>query len=182
MSYLVAGGGDIDASYTLGPRTRKTILASDDIGGGKDFSVRINSTNGVGIVAERPMYFKYGGALTGGSDTLGASYPKPCWYFAEGTARPDFTTYLCVSNPSEKGAHLSITYFKGDGATARQEAFVEPLSRATIRPADVLGIAEDSAHDFAVKVESTNNVGIVAERPMYFNYGGWTGGHVSMGY
>jgi Stage II sporulation protein len=182
VSYLVAGGGNVDASYNIGPLTRRTILASDDIGGGRDFSVRINSTNGVGVVAERPMYFNYSGTIDGGSDTMGTNFPRPSWYFAEGTARPGITTYLCVSNPTEKGAQLKITYLKGDGAIAEQGAFVEPLSRTTIRPADVLGTAADSAHDFAVEVESTNSVGVIAERPMYFDFRGWTGGHVSMGH
>jgi hypothetical protein len=183
VNYLIAGGGNISADHTVGPMTRKTILASDDIGGGKDFSCRVTSTNNVGIVVERPMYFNYGGVWTGGSDTLGTSYPKPSWYFAEGTTRPGFQTYLCLANPSEKGAQVKITYLRGDGTTAQQDAFVDPLSRTTVRPGDLLGTAGSASSDIAIKVESTNNVGIVAERPMYFNYGGaWTGGHVVMGH
>jgi hypothetical protein len=48
---------------------------------------------------------------------------------------------------------------------------------------DALGAADDAAHDTAMIVEVTNGVGIVAERPMYFNYmGTWTGGTDAMGY
>jgi hypothetical protein len=183
VDYLISGGNNVEASYPVAPRSRKTIEVSRDIGQGRDFACRITSTNGMGIVAERPMYFRYGGAWTGGSDTIGTSYPKPSWYFAEGTTRPDFATYLSMSNPSEKGAYVKITYLRGDGSTAQQDAFIEPLSRTTVSVNDFLGIADDAAHDIAIKVEVTNNVGIVAERPMYFDYGGaWTGGHDAMGY
>jgi hypothetical protein len=61
--------------------------------------------------------------------------------------------------------------------------FVAALSRTTISANDFLGVADDASHDIGIKVESTNNVGIIAERPMYFDYGGsWTGGHDAMGY
>jgi hypothetical protein len=206
VSYLIEGGGNKDATYEVGPMTRKTITVSSDIGKGKDFSCRIISANNVGIVAERPMYFNYGSTSlsgtaeigghqgasnpmgaqlgwTGGSDTLGTSYPRPSWYFAEGSTRPNFVTYLCLANPTDKRAAVKITYFKGDGTVSQQDASVPPLSRTTITANDYLGSANDAAHDMAIKIETTNRVGIIAERPMYFNYGGsWTGGHVSMGF
>ena len=183
VAYLLSGGGKIEKGYSVAPTSRTTLIARNDVGTGRDFSCRITSTNEVGIIAERPMYFKYGVAWTGGSDAMGTSYPKPSWYFAEGTTRPNFATYICLSNPSEKGAQVKVTYLKGDGSTAEQQVFVAALSRTTISANDFLGVADDASHDIGIKVESTNNVGIIAERPMYFDYGGsWTGGHDAMGY
>ncbi len=36
--------------------------------------------------------------------------------------------------------------------------------------------------DFSAKVETTNGTIIICERPMYFDYQGWTGGHNVVGY
>ncbi|MBU4175733.1 MAG: hypothetical protein KKB90_07475, partial [Actinobacteria bacterium] len=128
------------------------------------------------------MYFNYQGAWTGGHDTMGTPYPKSTWYFAEGTTRPGFDTYLCMGNPSEKGATVSITYIRGDGTTERQDVMVLPLSRKTVSANDFLGTVDGPADDTAVYVEVTNNVGIVVERPMYFSYkGDIPGGHNTIG-
>ncbi|MCJ7744762.1 MAG: SpoIID/LytB domain-containing protein, partial [Actinobacteria bacterium] len=182
VNYLVEGGGNQSVPYTIGPNSRLTVDAAKDIGTGKDFSTRVTSTNRVGIVAERPMYFNYKGAWSGGSDTVGAPYPKTTWYFAEGTTRPNFATYFCVGNPDNQEAQVTITYFKGDGNTQQQAVNVSPLSRLTVPVNDVLGTTDDASHDFAARLEVTNGVGIIAERPMYFNYqGGWSGGHDAMG-
>ena len=176
------GGGNKDVSYKVGPGTRKTIDTSDDIGIGKDFSCRVSSDNDVGIVAERPMYFSYKGAWAGGHDTVGTPYPKSTWYFAEGTTRTNFATYLCLGNPSDKAATVSITYLKGNGKNERQEVTVPALSRITVCANDVLGTVDGLAGDIAMRVDVTNNVGIVAERPMYFNYmGEVAGGHNTIG-
>jgi hypothetical protein len=59
---------------------------------------------------------------------------------------------------------------------------VPAFSRATLHPSDVLGVGNDAAHDFSCEVQSTNGQQIVAERPMYFNYNGWTGGSDTVGY
>ena len=182
VTYMHADGFNQEVKYTVAPRSRMTIDASRDIGPGKDFSCRISSTNRTPIVAERPMYFSYGKGWTGGHDTMGTPYPKPDWFFAEGTARPGFVTYLCVQNTSDKAADVKIRYLKGDGTTAEQLLKVPAGSRSTIAANDFLGTAADASHDFALQVTCTNSAPIVVERPMYFSYGGsWTGGHDTMG-
>ncbi|MBU1944156.1 MAG: SpoIID/LytB domain-containing protein [Actinobacteria bacterium] len=182
VEYLVAGGGNVSAELIVPAMSRRTVNAQDGLGAGRDFATRVTSTNGVGVVAERPMYFNYGGALTGGSDTVGTSHPRATWSFAEGTTRPGFDTYLCLANPSEKGAQVRITYMKGDGTTAQQDVLVDAVSRTTVSAKDALGTGDDPSHDFGISVQVTNNVGIIVERPMYFDYAGWTGGHVAMGH
>jgi hypothetical protein len=62
-----------------------------------------------------------------------------------------------------------------DGSTVEQLRSVPAMSRSTINARDTLG-----EEDFGVKIESMNDVGIVAERAMYFDYdGGKRGGHCS---
>jgi translation initiation factor IF-1 len=104
------------------------------------------------------------------------------FYFAEGTCRPNFDSYITIQNPGGNDADVTVTYMKGDGTTKFVSLTVPKSSRATVSPRDTLGTGNDAAHDFSAKVECTNGQQITAERPMYFNYNGvWTGGHDVVG-
>jgi len=104
------------------------------------------------------------------------------FYFAEGTTRPGFDPYLCIQNPGGTQADVTITYMLGNGTTSTQNLNVAPNSRSTIAVKAHLGEANDDAHDFSAKVETTNDTQIICERPLYFNYNGWcTGGHNVVG-
>jgi hypothetical protein len=109
--------------------------------------------------------------------------PAPAFYFAEGTCRPGFDPYICIQNPGDTDAAVTISYMKGDGNTDIQDVTVPKNSRSTVIVKNKLGEADDPAHDFSCKVECTNGQSIVAERPMYFNYrGAWDGGHDVVGF
>lgn len=72
---------------------------------------------------------------------------------------------------------------KGDGTTQEQNLYLASGTRSTVKVNDILGEGDDPGHDFAIKVESANEVGIVCERPVYFNYQGvWPGGHDVVGF
>ena len=186
ITYMTGDGGTREQLFTVPSMTRYTIIVKDFLGEGDDaahdFSARVQSTNGRGIVVERPMYFNYGGVWTGGSDVVGAMSPAEDFYFAEGTCRPDFTPYICIQNPGAVDAQVRITYMRGDGTTTQQELEVPAHSRSTVAVKDVLGEGDTLSCDFSARVECTNGVDIVAERPMYFDYHGWcTGGHDVVG-
>lgn len=185
LTYMRGNGATAAQHLNVPAGSRSTAHPADVLGTGDDashdFSCRVDSMNGAGIVAERPMYFDYKGAWTGGSDVVGAPSPSPQWYFAEGTTRPGFDPYLTVQNPGAGIANVTVTYMKGDGGTSAQSLPVPANSRATFHPSDVLGSADDASHDFSCSIVSTNGTGIVAERPTYFDYKGWDGGHDVMG-
>ncbi|HEY5494679.1 MAG TPA: DUF5719 family protein, partial [Candidatus Anoxymicrobiaceae bacterium] len=114
--------------------------------------------------------------------TVVSHTPTSPFYFAEGTCRPNFDPYITIQNAGSAAANIKITYMKGDGTTKVQTLVVPAKSRGTVHPPDVLGVANDAAHDFSSKVECTNGQSIIVERPMYFNYNGvWTGGHDALG-
>ena len=188
ITYLKGDGNTVEQSLVVGARTRSTVRVRDVLGEGDDaahdFSCQVESTNRQEIIAERPMYFSYGAAgWTGGSDVVGALAPSTAFYFAEGTCRPGFDSYFCIENPELSVAEVKITYMKGDGSTEEQNLTVGAHSRSTVVVKDTLGVGDDAAHDFSAKVESTNGIKIVVERPMYFNYhGAWTGGHDVVGF
>jgi len=184
LDYMVQGGTNQHQVVTAAPTSRKTIRVNDVIGFGKSVSTKV--TSNIPVVAERPMYFNYHGLWTGGHDVVGATSPAPAWYFAEGTCRPNFDPYICIQNPNSGDVPIAITYMLGNGTTVSQNTTVSANSRSTVRVKDKLGEADDTAHDFSAKVASTNGANIIAERPMYFNYQGytrlnWTGGHDVIG-
>jgi hypothetical protein len=174
IDYLIDGADNVQQVLDMGPSSRRTVdVAAEAVGEDKDLSAVVTSTQP--LVAERPMYFDVNG-WTGGHDAIGSTSTGKTWFFAEGTTRPGFSEYLTVANPTSSDTVVEITYMLGDGTTVDQEVEVKQKSRSTVDVKSALG----EGHDVSVMMRSVNSA-IVAERPMYFDYHGWTGGHVVMG-
>ena len=186
ITYMLGDGTQKSHTMTVPAHSRATVKPKDFLGEGDDnahdFSAKVETTDGTAIVAERPMYFNYKGKWTGGHDVVGAVGPAPTWYFAEGTCRPGFDSFICIQNPNSNEADVKVTYMLGDGTTKEQLLAVQGQSRKTIVVRDMLGTGDDSGHDFSAVVDCVNGENIVVERSMYFNYKGmWTGGSCVMG-
>ncbi len=159
--------------------SRATLNVNGVVGEGREVSFRIDCAQPV--VVERPMYFSYGGAWTGGHDAVATPAPRQAWYFAEGYTGPGFDEWVCVLNPGDETAHLTFRFQTlEDGEVVREGCEVAARSRATFKVNDLLGPDRESS----LVLEATGPV--VAERPMYFDYQGtagwgWTGGHCVMG-
>lgn len=107
-----------------------------------------------------------GGSITGGHIGGGVTAPSPTWYFAEGYTGSGFDEYLTILNPDPEGAMVSVTYYReGEGPVVKSH-LVPAASRYTIKVNDEVGPGQA----VSAKVESDRP--IVAERPMYFRYGG----------
>jgi hypothetical protein len=160
--------------YVLPAKGRYTVLVNNEIGANKDDSVKLTSTGS--FIAERPMYFNYNGLWTGGSDVLGANSPAETWNFAEGTTRTNFQEYLTLQNPNAKTANVTITYYTASGQAIHKSWTVSANSRLTVNVNSDAGANQD----ISAKVASDQP--IIVERPMYFDYNGWTGGHDVVGF
>ena len=68
-------------------------------------------------------------------------------------------------NPGTAATTAHITYMFADGTTQTQDVPIGATTRATVKVNDVVGPDKD----VSIKVEAS--APIVAERPMYFNYG-----------
>ncbi len=178
VSYMPESGQVIQKDYTVAASSRYTVLVNGVEGlPATGVSMRVESTNGVGIVAERSMYFNSGGR-TGGSCSHCATSPQPAWYFAEGYTGQGFDTYLLVQNPSGADANIQVDLM-GEDAHVAPASFpftVKAHSRFTMRVNDFL-----ANQAVSIQVRSTNGVGVVAERAMYFNYFGINGGSGGIG-
>jgi len=89
--------------------------------------------------------------------------------------RPGFTTYLAVMNPNSTEATCVFDYMLADGTVASKVHKVTAQSRFTI------DVSLDVGADKDVSTHITSSIPVVAERPMYFTYNGWSGGHDSLG-
>jgi len=174
ISYMLGDGSTVTKQHQVKAHSRATIDVSGEVGAAKDVSSTVDSTTPV--VVERPMYFNYQGKWTGGSDSLGALSPSGSWYFAEGTTRADFVTYLAVSNPGTTDSDCTFDYMLADGTTVTKKHQVKAHSRFTVDVSGDVGAGKD------VSTRLTSIVPLVAERPMYFAFkGSWDGGHDAMG-
>jgi DNA-binding beta-propeller fold protein YncE len=174
ITYMLSDGSQIPQQVTVIAHSRYTINVDQVVGEGKDLSIRVTSLEPV--IVERPMYFRYGKIWPGGHVAMGKPSPNTTFYFAEGTTRQNFVTYLCLQNPNSNAANVRVTYMFPDSSTQVQEVTVGPHSRKTLNVNDVVGAGKD----VAIVVES--DIAIMAERPMYFKFDGRiTGGHVVIG-
>ncbi len=176
ISYMNSEGKVVKKDYTVQASSRCTVNVNEDVGPDQDISIELKS-EGAAVVAERPMYFSYGGAWTGGHITMGAQRLASNWYFAEGTTRGGFDEWLCIGNPGMDPANAKVTYYvAGEPVPTTVDYLIAPKSRYTIKVNDAVGAEKD------VSVSVVTDKPTVAERPMYFNYQGvWTGGHNVIG-
>lgn len=150
---FMTGNGEVsDMPVTINPRSRYTTWVNQAIGPEKDVSVHI--TSNVPIIAERPMYFNYRGAVTGGHDVMGSLGAGRTWYFAEGFAGSGFEQYICLQNPGSADAYVRFTFMMKNGDTILAEMTVPAHSRSTSYINRVLGFSnfEDavSIHPYVV--------------------------------
>ena len=167
LTYLFQGSrAAVSVTRTVGARARFTASVNGDVGvrpTDAQQSLAAIVTSSVPIVVERPMYFTVQG-IASGSDVLGATNANhSTYYFADGDARPGYSTWISILNPSSTDtAHLTIRYYAGGSRVGLQIFDVGPLKRATGSP-NSIGLTQATA----VMVESS--IGVVVERPTYFN-------------
>ncbi len=176
VNYMLGEGQGAASAriYAVPAHSRMTVYVNQDVGPDKDVSVQVTSSKP--IVSERPMYFTYRGKWQGSHTALGAHFPLREWYFAEGCTRAGFEEWLCIQNPMQSPANVTIDYMLENGDIQTQRLTLQPWSRYTVEVNKVVGDGRD------VSARISSNQPVVAERPMYFLYQGmWDGGHNVMG-
>jgi hypothetical protein len=179
-TYLLGDGNVVEKIYSIEASKRYTVYVPDEIGVGHDVSVHLNSS--ADFLAERPMYFNYQGmgswGWTGGHCVIGTDGGAENWFFAEGYTGEGFEEWLCIQNPGDQLANVTITYYpEGSGAQFSTTHKVAPHSRYTVM------VNRDAGPDQAVSAAIASDQPIICERPMYFIFNGaWNGGHDVMGF
>jgi hypothetical protein len=179
ITYMFTDGSTQQQTVTIPPRSRSTVNVNASVEAGREVSARVEADQD--IVAERPMYFTYEGAISGGHDTVGATSLSREWYFSEGYTGQGFSEWICVLNPGDEAANLTFSFQTEEaGLVEKGGLAVPPHSRGSFKVNDVLG----PGYQTSLKLSSDQEV--VAESPIYFDYTGtgnwhWQGGHCVMG-
>ncbi|MGQ9475461.1 MAG: hypothetical protein ACUVRX_08495, partial [Actinomycetota bacterium] len=174
VTYLFADGDALTRTYTVPAWRRYTVNVNREVGPGRDVALAVHSDQP--LVAERPMYFNYGGAWDGGHITMGANAPSTDWYFAEGCTHAGFEEWLLLFNPGDETAQAHINYVFLDGDVQKGTLEIPAGGRRTI----FVNREVNPGKDVSLLVRSDQ--GVVAERSMYFLYHqAWEGGHNSLG-
>ncbi len=116
--------------YNLGPTSRTTFNVNGLVGEGKDVSVKLTSASD--FIAERPMYFSFGGGWTGGHDVLGAKEASDKWYFAEGCTGFSIQQYVCLQNPQAVEVPVELKFMMTKGEVLHRNVVLPPNSRTTL--------------------------------------------------
>ncbi len=170
VSYLVQGGEKVVERETVPARSRLTIYAADKVPD-CSFGVTITSLNGVGVVAERAMYFDYAGGMRGGHCSAAVSEPGTSLYLAEGYTGGYFDTWILLANPSAEAAVARLTFAREDAVEVTRDVVIPAFSRFSLRANDVPGLEETA---FSTRVDADRPV--FMERSMYFYYEDYSGG------
>ena len=97
------------------------------------------------------------------------------WYFAEGSQRGTFSTFLLLGNSGAEAANVTVTYLTDTGAAVTRGHVVGASSRLTIATSTIPELANTS---FGMVISA--DVPISAERAQYFG-ASFTGGHTGEG-
>lgn len=174
VNFLVSEGTNRERIYSLPSHTRLNVYVNQEIGSEHDVGMKVFSSGF--YVAERSLYFNYGGKWTGGHNSPGTLSASTRWYFAEGTTRESYENWICMLNPGEQECRVDMTMLCSDGEGIIHSLTIPAGRRSTININELVGINRD----FTIRIDS--DLPVVAERPVYFLYlGTWPGGHDVMG-
>ncbi|HVB26218.1 MAG TPA: S53 family serine peptidase [Ktedonobacteraceae bacterium] len=147
-------------------------------------------TSDAPIVAERLMYFHLPGSHGGSTETIGetGSAPQSVYTFAEGYTANSFQEFLTLLNPTNSDETVAITFFV-DTYVIQQQIIVKAHSRQTLNINALVSPITNTyvngsgapAVSLIVRALGTNAT-LVAERPLYFNFNGISGGTDVVGY
>lgn len=127
----------------VAPGSRIVVDPSDLLASGS-FSAAV--TADVPVVAEQRLLTEGGQA---GDASGGTKAPSRVWYFAEGDARPDFSTRIALFNPNTTATRVSIQVIHGDGPGQSTTVEVPRLSRRSLDLGPLAGPAR-----FGLRLES----------------------------
>ena len=151
-------GGDIDL-----PGGSQATVNPEGILGEKDFSTRVECTDGKTIAVDRTMTWTGPGAPSpDGHCSIGVTAPATTWYLPEGSSAWGFDCWLLVQNPNEGEATAQVTYMIEGADPVIVEKKIPENSRKTYNMANDIG-----NKDASIKVEA--DIPVIPERAMYKN-------------
>ena len=151
-------GGDLDL-----PAGSQATVNPEGILGEKDFSTRVECTEGKTIAVDRTMSWTGPGAPSpDGHCSIGVTSPATTWYLPEGSSAWGFDCWLLIQNPNEGEATAQVTYMIEGADPVTVEKKIPENSRKTYNMANDIG-----NKDASIKIEA--DIPVIPERAMYKN-------------
>lgn len=172
VEFHASGDETRKAVFDVEPLARLTLRVNDVVESG-DYAMVVRSS--AAVVAERSEYFAYNDILTGSHCAAGVTRPSGRWFFAEGTTRGLFDSYLTVFNPCDYDTWLEVRMIVSDGSLRVEALALAAGERKTIFLNSYL--PPDS--DYSLSISSL--LPVVAERAAYFQTHNSAGGYCSPG-
>lgn len=186
VTFMTPQGEDAKGNLAQVPVSAKSftvIRVNDFIRLERSLGVRIDAKRGR-VVAWRMMYDNPDNGPTGTQLSLGAAATSDTWFFPEGGVADGLEQRIFLVNPSDEEASVTVS-LSADGQIVQPEEFVE----IEVAPGEARGIdigqgltgAQRDLGGVSAVVQSTNGVGIVAERTIRYGTGGMVGSASELG-
>ncbi|WP_239493485.1 BACON domain-containing protein [Luteitalea sp. TBR-22] len=195
VRYLRGSGPPLEKVYLLPALSRTNIWVNVEEFPGlgralaaEEVSAVIETQDGTPIIVERAMYrSNQGRTFNAGHESMGVTTPAIRWFLAEGNTGPFFDQFVLIANPSDTAADVRVTYLLANGTTYAKTMTAPANSRSGIWVDydTIPGVPGYPLENVALSttVESTNGVGLVVERAMWWPGDGntWHEAHNSSG-
>ena len=161
-------------NYQVPANSRRTVYVAleDPALADTAVSIKLEVTNGVGIIAERSMWWPHGQAWYEAHNSAGATATGTKWAVADGEqgAGAEATqTYLLVANTSPFAATLRVSVLLETGPPLIREYTVTANSRFNVPVGGDFGLAPGTRFGAIVESLGATPARIVVERAMYWN-------------
>lgn len=137
----------------------------------RTLGVRIDTKRGR-VVAWRMLFDDPDGGPTGVQMSLGAAATSDTWFFPDGGVGEGIDERLSVMNPGTEEATVTITLTAGDRIIQPEQLVglqVLPGTTRTIALAEMMSKRDSDVGGISAVVQSTNSVGVIAERSVRYN-------------
>lgn len=169
---------EVELEFVKGSETRKETIS---VPGNLRATVGLNSLmpageyslvvrSGVPLAVERSTYYAFNGVITGASCTAGEESPRSEWFFAEGTTRDFFHSFLVLYNPCRYSSWARVRLEVAGGLHVEENVLLGAGERKTVYINDCL----PPSADYSLRVESL--LPVLVERSVYFKSQNVVGG------
>jgi len=182
-TYLLPSGATVVKNYLVPATRRQTVYVAleDPALADTAVSIKLQVTNGVGIIAERSMWWPHGHPWYEAHNSVGATATGTKWAVADGeqgAGAEAAQTYLLVANTSPFAATLRVTVLLEDGPPLVREYTVTGNSRFNVPVGSDFALPAGTRFGAVVESLGATPARIVVERAMYWNAAGviWAAG------
>jgi len=179
--YLLPAGTTVTKTYAVAPLSRYTIWVDQEHSqlANTAVSVRLTSTNGVPVVAERAMWWP-GSNWHEAHAAAGATATGTRWALAEGQlgGSRNAQTYILIANTSARSGAAAVTLYFEDGTSLVRTFTLAANSRFNVDVSAEFPAAAGRRFGAVVQSTGATPAEVVVERAMYFDAGGvvWAAG------